>query len=182
MAVRLLSTKLLARTQPDEPIKASEFGAEALAILEAKYGKPEKGWTYLSLLVAIARMGGFLARKHDGMPGWQTIYFASSHLVTRTKALSCENCHAPNGAINFKALGYTEKEIDFLAVFIIPVNMWYVIPASALRGRKFGIALNPWRPRSKYTRYMEAWHLLNGGSKPKSPSKSHYNASRVTPL
>jgi hypothetical protein len=26
------------------------------------------------VLVAVARLGGFLARKHDGMPGWQTIW------------------------------------------------------------------------------------------------------------
>ncbi len=91
VAVRLLSTKLLARTQPDEPIKASEFGAEALEILEAKYGKPEKGWTYLSLLVAIARMGGFLARKHDGMPGWQTIWRGWQRLMTMCEGLAILN-------------------------------------------------------------------------------------------
>jgi hypothetical protein len=25
-------------------------------------------------MTAIARVGGFLARKHDGSPGWQTIW------------------------------------------------------------------------------------------------------------
>jgi hypothetical protein len=42
--------------------------------LEKKYGVPKGGWTNHSLIIAIARMGGFLARKYDGMPGWQTIW------------------------------------------------------------------------------------------------------------
>jgi hypothetical protein len=51
----------------------------------------------------------------SAVPGWQTIYFGSNHLVTKTKALSCENCHAPNGVLNFKDLGYSAKEIVKLA-------------------------------------------------------------------
>ncbi|MCM0083824.1 cytochrome C [Geomonas sp. Red32] len=47
----------------------------------------------------------------SAVPGWQTIYFGSNHLVTKGKALSCANCHAPNGVLNFKNLGYSDKEI-----------------------------------------------------------------------
>jgi hypothetical protein len=74
VALRLLNTKLLAEARPDEPVSANEFGPEALAILAALFGCPAAGWTYRSVLVAVARMGGFLARKHDGLPGWQTIW------------------------------------------------------------------------------------------------------------
>jgi cytochrome c len=44
----------------------------------------------------------------DAVTGWQTIYFGSNHLVTRNKALNCANCHAPNGVLNLKELGYSE--------------------------------------------------------------------------
>jgi hypothetical protein len=50
-------------------------------------------------------------KDYQPTPGWQTIYFGSNHLVTRSKALTCTNCHAVNGILNFKALGYTDKEI-----------------------------------------------------------------------
>lgn len=50
-------------------------------------------------------------KEYDPVPGWQTVYFGSSHLVTKEKALSCANCHVPNGALNFKSLGYTDEEI-----------------------------------------------------------------------
>ena len=45
------------------------------------------------------------------VPGWQTIYFGSNHLVTKAKALNCVNCHGVNGVMNFKDLGYTDAEI-----------------------------------------------------------------------
>jgi hypothetical protein len=91
VAVRLLNTKLLARTEPDEPVNAGEFGPEALAILKAKYGEPKGGWTNASLFVAIARLGGFLARKHDGMPGWQTIWRGWHRLMTMCQGLDILN-------------------------------------------------------------------------------------------
>ena len=74
VAVRLLNMKLLATTCPDEPVPADAIGQEALAILEAEYGKPPGGWTNATVLVSIARFGGFLARKSDGNPGWLTIW------------------------------------------------------------------------------------------------------------
>jgi hypothetical protein len=74
VAVRLLNTKLLARNRPEGLEAVESFGPEALAILEKKLGQPKGGWTNQSVLIATARLGGFLARKHDGMPGWQTIW------------------------------------------------------------------------------------------------------------
>lgn len=74
VAVRLLSTKMLARSRPESFEAASSFGNELLSMLERKIGKPKGGWTNKNVLIATAKLGGFLARKHDGMPGWQTIW------------------------------------------------------------------------------------------------------------
>ena len=54
-------------------------------------------------------------RKYDPVPGWQTIYFGSNHLVApKDKALSCQNCHARNGVLDFRELGYSAKETERL--------------------------------------------------------------------
>lgn len=74
VAVRLLNAKQLARARPDEPVAAGGFGPEALARLGVQFGVPAGGWTHRTVLVAVARLGGFLARRHDGLPGWQTIW------------------------------------------------------------------------------------------------------------
>ena len=74
VAVRLLNTKMLARSRPESCEAAASFGPEMLALLEKKLGTPKGGWTNRQVIIATARLGGFLARRHDGMPGWQTIW------------------------------------------------------------------------------------------------------------
>lgn len=74
VAIRLLNLQYLARTQPQAPVDAQVFGPEALALLGALCGVPVTGWTCRSVLVAVARLGGFPARKSDGLPGWQRIW------------------------------------------------------------------------------------------------------------
>ena len=74
VAVRLLNTKLIARSRPESFEAAASFGPEMLTILEKKIGKPKKGWTNENVMRATARLGGFIGRKSDGMPGWQTIW------------------------------------------------------------------------------------------------------------
>ena len=56
------------------PVRPEEVGPEALTILEKKFGRPPGGWNNQSFLVALARLGGFLARKSDGSPGWITLW------------------------------------------------------------------------------------------------------------
>ena len=74
VAVRLLSTKMLARSRPDSFEAAESFGPEMLELLEKKFGQLNGGWTNQNVLVATARLGGFIGRKSDGLPGWQTIW------------------------------------------------------------------------------------------------------------
>ncbi len=74
VAVRLLNTKLLARSRPESFEAAASFGPVVLALLEKKLGPPKGGWTNRNLLRAVARVGGFIGRKSDGEPGWQTIW------------------------------------------------------------------------------------------------------------
>lgn len=87
VAVRLLNTKMLARSRPEGSEAKESFGPEALGILEKRYGRPTGGWTNQNVLVATARLGGFLARKHDGMPGWQTIWRGWQRLIWMCEGL-----------------------------------------------------------------------------------------------
>lgn len=74
VALRLLNTKLLARARPGQLLEPEQIGTEGLRILENRFGRPKGGWTQSTLWVAIARLGGFIGRNRDGLPGWQTIW------------------------------------------------------------------------------------------------------------
>jgi hypothetical protein len=57
---------------------------------------------------------------------------------------------------------YHASELDVLAGFIVPLNVWYVFPAPVFCGKKM-MAVYPHarRPsRSRNEPYREAWHLL----------------------
>lgn len=57
---------------------------------------------------------------------------------------------------------YTRNDIDFVAAYIIPKNIWYIFPMSALSKLCRSIMLSPHLKISKNGLYQEAWHLLRG--------------------
>ncbi len=55
---------------------------------------------------------------------------------------------------------YTARDIDFLAAYVVPEDVWYIVPVRALGGRKT-IVLFPRQPdHGLFCRYRESWHLL----------------------
>jgi len=92
VAVRLLNLKLLARAHPDQPVDVKLFGAAAIKLVEKRFGAPKQGdWTYRKLLRAVARMGGFIGRRSDGEPGWQTIWRGWQRLMWMAEGVELIN-------------------------------------------------------------------------------------------
>ena len=85
------------------------FDRKTGQLLSMDFAPPMATGDTLSGVASAAKTLGI--REYDPVPGWQTVYFGSNHLVTKEKALSCSNCHARNGVLDFRALGYSEKEI-----------------------------------------------------------------------
>jgi hypothetical protein len=73
VAVRLLQLKQQARVHPERPARACAPQGH-LAVLAAYLHRSVEGWTIREFWREVARLGGFLARKRDGEPGWQTIW------------------------------------------------------------------------------------------------------------
>ncbi len=73
MAVRLLQLKTLARTDPDRP--AQEVVPKVwVEVLQVQRKQSGKNWTIQKFVRELAGLGGFLGRKSDGEPGWQSIW------------------------------------------------------------------------------------------------------------
>ena len=56
---------------------------------------------------------------------------------------------------------YKKNELDFMAFYIIPLDLWYILPAERARRLKTAIILNPYLSDQKYKDFMEAWYLLD---------------------
>ena len=66
---------------------------------------------------------------------------------------------------NQKAKRYTASQLDFFAAYIVPEDVWYIIPAVVvLKTKSSGLMLFPVQPMRrdcyKYESYREAWKQL----------------------
>jgi len=59
---------------------------------------------------------------------------------------------------------YTRHQVDFFAVYVIPEDVWYILPAKIIIPLRGHFLLVPRRHPQKYEAYKEAWHLLQSGS------------------
>lgn len=87
VALRLVALKLEANGDPDRRLQEGEMGPVALRLLEAKAGKPAGGWTCLTVLLAIAALGGFKGRKCDKRPGYRSLWRGWERLMTMAEGV-----------------------------------------------------------------------------------------------
>ena len=84
VSVFLLQAKWSARTHGEQELEESKVDATMLTVLSKLHpplGKPTQRWFWIS----IARLGGFLARKSDGHPGWLTLWRGWQTLTILTR-------------------------------------------------------------------------------------------------
>ena len=55
---------------------------------------------------------------------------------------------------------YATGKLDFFAVYLVPIDLWYIIPFD-VAARKSSLRLTPYNGE-KFASNTEAWHLLRG--------------------
>jgi hypothetical protein len=73
LAVRLLQVRERARQEP-ERLATEVIEPLMLAVLAERSGQSPAIMTLGTFWTEVARLGGYLARSHDGPPGWRTIW------------------------------------------------------------------------------------------------------------
>jgi len=73
LAVRLLQIRGYARSEPERPAH-EVIEPLMLAVVAQRSGQAPATVTIGSFWIEVARLGGYLARSHDGPPGWRTIW------------------------------------------------------------------------------------------------------------
>jgi hypothetical protein len=89
VAVRLLQLKSVARTDPQRPAKRV-VPARWIAMLERLRNSPRPIQTVREFFRGLAGLGGFLGRKHDGEPGWITIWRGLTKLILCLRGAAIE--------------------------------------------------------------------------------------------
>jgi PD-(D/E)XK endonuclease len=63
------------------------------------------------------------------------------------------NVHGPRRQL------YRKGAVDFFAVYLIPIDTWYIIPFARI-GKNFSLHFTAGSKKQKYAEYREAWKLL----------------------
>ena len=80
--------------------------------------------------------------------------FQASNLKPGNFVASLRNNHGGTGRY------YEESDFDYLAVYCIPKDIWYIIP-SAVAAHKYAARVLPGDKQNQWEHYREAWHLLH---------------------
>jgi PD-(D/E)XK endonuclease len=81
------------------------------------------------------------------------------------------------------ALYYQKSDFDVLALYVVAMDIWYIIPAAAaLRWRTIQVA--PGCEHNAFERFREAWHLMRDGvdtTSKKQPGISIHAMAAIDP-
>lgn len=96
--------------------------------------------------------------------------------TSRVQVKSCSYRRSPRGYYQcvYRSANrprYTEGQFDYVAIYVVPEDTWYIIPFAALSATSM-ITLWPHKPDSKYHRFEEAWHLLHDCNEPATTAAS----------
>ena len=87
IGVRLLSLKTICRHEPEAKAKDRVPGSWLKVLLLMKPKLAKKELTVYEFFRGLAKLGGFLGRKHDGEPGWETIWTGYQILHSRMEGI-----------------------------------------------------------------------------------------------
>lgn len=120
----------------------------------------------LAFMHKAASLGFTVAKPYGDSARFDFIVESNGH-ITRVQVKSVAVTHYDTYRIGSSSghsskHAYTRREIDLLAAYVVPLDVWYLIPVSAFTPIKT-IRLCPHLlSRRRFEQFREAWHLLRG--------------------
>ena len=114
-------------------------------------------WVEL-LFMTVAAGLGFVVAKPFGDSARYDVIVENDGRFLRIQAKSTE-LWTGSGYVCQCGRLYTAKDIDYFAIYVLPLDLWYIFPATTLAGLG-AVVLTPHRKGHKYERYLENWWLL----------------------
>jgi len=130
-----------------------------------KHCKRRGEWAELEFMAAAAKHGLQVVKPMGDSASYDAVVETGGHFVRvqvkSTASLRPEGCYKCN-IRPASGLPYNRGDFDFIAVYVIPEDVWYIIPARLVVGanKRTAIVLYTANPTSRWAPYKEAWHLL----------------------
>lgn len=132
-------------------------------------------WAELQFMAKAAKFGLRISRPWGEMARYDMVIETGGHFVRvqikSTISRRAEGFYMCGVKPSNTGKPYQRGEFDFLAAYVIPEDIWYIIPAGlVVTGKMRAILLYTSSPTSKYSPYREAWNLLSCGRGSATPS------------
>lgn len=100
---------------------------------------------------------------------WRVQVKSCSYAVPGRSSYVANAWHVGKGS---KSKAYGPEEIDFLVIYIVPLDTWYIIPGNQLASLRFLRVYPPaCRGGGRFEAFREAWHLMAPGADLPGPRK-----------
>jgi hypothetical protein len=120
-------------------------------------------WVEL-LFMTRAAAQGFNVSKPFGDSNRYDVSVENEGRFQRVQVKSTSAAHGDEGFVCcLKRTGipyYRLEEVDFFALYVVPEDVWYILPAAVVLRLASNIRLAPHDKKQKYHRYIEAWNLM----------------------
>jgi hypothetical protein len=138
--------------------------------MNIRYPKQRGEWAELCFMAKAAGLGFKLNRPFGESTQYDVVVDLGSRFV---KVQVKSTWHQPHRRMSKRKQGvfraamrpwsrpqrYQLSDFDYLAFYVIPKDVWYIIPAAIALARR-SLCVRPGDRDNKYERYREAWHLL----------------------
>ncbi len=132
--------------------------------IDIKHPKQRGEWAELRFMARAAEHGLCVTKPWGDSARYDFAVEHNGHFL-RVQVKSTKSKQYNSYACNLRTTShhaYTKDEVDFIAAYVIPKDVWYIIPIEVATNSSSNLILSPHLPNSKYDRYKEAWHLLRG--------------------
>jgi hypothetical protein len=133
-----------------------------------KHCKERGEWAELCFMARAAELGLRVSKPYGDSAGYD-VGVERKGKVLRVQVKSTiykrrGECYSLN-VMGPKRKRYPRGVLDFFAVYLIPIDRWYIIPYEVMGETNCSLHFTPGSKREKYRAYCEAWQLLMGEKK-----------------
>jgi hypothetical protein len=133
--------------------------------MKIKHAKRRGEWAELRFMACASEQGLQVSKPWGEMARYDVaVEYRARFLRVQVKSTIFKDRGGYSCSVRDSKGPYVGDPFDFLAAYVIPEDLWYIIPAKKFK-MQGSIALYPHLKKSKYDVYKEAWHLLRGKSK-----------------
>jgi hypothetical protein len=144
------------------PRKRSWIAAEEVGV-EIPHCKERGEWAELCFMERAAMHGLRVSKPHGESAPYDVVVEWEGRFRRVQVKSTIYRRRGESYSLNVMGPGrkaYRRGVVDFVAVYLIPIDRWYIIPYEALGESKCSVHFKPGGIRQKYEEYREGWERL----------------------